>query len=41
MKLIHYYYDETVDTVPPETLTVYSPERQLYGPPGAGHPSEE
>ena len=24
MKLIHYYYDETVDTVPPETLTVYS-----------------
>lgn len=24
MKLFRYYYDETVDTVPPETLTVYS-----------------
>lgn len=24
MILLHFYYDETVDTVPPETLTVYS-----------------
>lgn len=24
MKLFHYYYDENVDTVPPETVTVYS-----------------
>lgn len=24
LKVLHYYYDETVDTVPPETLTVYA-----------------
>lgn len=24
LKVLHYYYDETVDTVPPETLTIYA-----------------
>lgn len=24
LKVLHYYFDETVDTVPPETLTVYA-----------------